>query len=71
MLLALNRATAVCSPMKHKQVARETKSEIQFIIQIWRSSWANIVFVLQIGLGFYGAGCLINQEFYWKLQSGG
>ncbi|XGW33382.1 hypothetical protein V3C99_017652 [Haemonchus contortus] len=56
-LLALNRATAVCSPIRHKQ--------------IWNSPWANLVFVLQAGLAIVIGSFLIPQKFYWKRQANG
>ncbi|CAJ0609145.1 unnamed protein product [Cylicocyclus nassatus] len=56
-LLALNRATAVCNPMKHKR--------------IWNSRWANLVFLFQLSLGICLGTFLIPQKFIWKKQGRG
>ncbi|EPB80587.1 hypothetical protein ANCCEY_00301 [Ancylostoma ceylanicum] len=56
-LLALNRATAVCSPIRHKR--------------IWNSPWANLVFLIQFSLGICIGSFLIPQKFYWKKQAKG
>ncbi|ETN87171.1 hypothetical protein NECAME_00030 [Necator americanus] len=56
-LLALNRATAVCSPLRHKR--------------IWNSPWANLIFLFQFSLSFTIGSILIPQKVVWKKQAHG
>ncbi|PIC18460.1 hypothetical protein B9Z55_024345 [Caenorhabditis nigoni] len=55
--LALNRATAVCLPIKHKQ--------------IWNSKYIWLVHVFQLGIGLCIGTSLITQNFYWKYERNG
>ncbi|CAB3410258.1 unnamed protein product [Caenorhabditis bovis] len=50
--LALNRATAVCLPVRHKR--------------IWSSPWAPCIHIFQIGIGLMIGSALIPRSFYWK-----
>uniref|UniRef100_A0A1I7TJR1 Serpentine Receptor, class V n=1 Tax=Caenorhabditis tropicalis TaxID=1561998 RepID=A0A1I7TJR1_9PELO len=55
--LALNRATAVCLPIKHKQ--------------IWNNKFISLIHVFQLGVGLCIGSSLITQSFYWKFERNG
>ncbi|CAI5454771.1 unnamed protein product [Caenorhabditis angaria] len=55
--LALNRATAVCLPIKHKR--------------IWHSKYSPLIHVFQIGIGACVGLSLFSQSFHWKVENDG